>query len=81
VCDSSPDLVAAGVGVSILPETAVAQDHEGVRHRAHRAYAFRAGSPSSPREVCKLSLADKAVHDAVRQLVRDERLPHNQRPS
>jgi LysR family hydrogen peroxide-inducible transcriptional activator len=63
------DLVASGAGVSILPETAVPDDHPAVR-------AVRiAGMP--PRRLAlitargvQLSLADQAVHDAVRALVR-----------
>ena len=64
------DLVAAGAGVSILPETAVPDDHP---RRAHRARSR--GMP--PRRLAlitargvQLSLADQAVHDAVRVLVR-----------
>jgi LysR family transcriptional regulator, nitrogen assimilation regulatory protein len=64
------DLVASGAGVSILPETAVPDDE----HPAVRTVRI-AGMP--PRRLAlitargvQLSLADQAVHDAVRALVR-----------
>ena len=63
------DLVAFGAGVSILPETAVPDDHPAV------CTVRIAGMP--PRRLAlitargvQLSLADQAVHDAVRTLVR-----------
>jgi DNA-binding transcriptional LysR family regulator len=64
------DLVASGAGVSILPETAVPDD-ESRTVRTGRI----AGMP--PRRLAlitargvQLSLADQAVHDAVRALLR-----------
>jgi LysR family hydrogen peroxide-inducible transcriptional activator len=74
------DLVGAGVGVSILPETAVAPDHVGVRQLRIARMPPRRLALVTTRGV-QLSLADQAVHDAVRRLVRDERLPHNDRPA
>ncbi len=68
------DLVSAGVGVSILPETAVAQDHVGVRQLRIARMPPRRLALVTARGV-QLSLADQAVHDAVRRIVRDERLP------
>jgi LysR family nitrogen assimilation transcriptional regulator len=68
------DLVAAGVGVSILPETAVAADHVGVRQLRIARMPPRRLALVTARGV-QLSLADEAVHDAVRRLVRDEQLP------
>ncbi len=73
------DLVGAGVGVSILPETAVAYDHVGVRQLRIARMPPRRLALVTARGV-QLSLADQAVHDAVRRLVRDERLPHDARP-
>jgi LysR family hydrogen peroxide-inducible transcriptional activator len=65
------DLVASDAGVSILPETAVPHDEHPASVRTVRI----AGMP--PRRLAlitargaQLSLADKAVHDAVRELVR-----------
>ncbi len=69
------DLVGAGVGVSILPETAVAQDHAGVRQVLIAHMPPRRLALVTARGV-QLSLADQAVHDAVRRIVRDEPLPH-----
>jgi DNA-binding transcriptional LysR family regulator len=68
------DLVAAGVGVSILPETAVAHDHVGVRQMRIARMPPRRLALVTARGV-QLSLADQAVHDAVRRIVRDEGLP------
>ena len=68
------DLVSAGVGVSILPETAVAQDHTGLRQLRIARMPPRRLALVTARGV-QLSLADQAVHDAVRRMVRDERLP------
>lgn len=72
------DLVAAGVGVSILPETAVAREHAGVRQMRIALMPPRRLAVVTARGV-QLSLADQAVHDVVRRLVRDERLPHAER--
>ena len=72
------DLVSAGVGVSILPETAVARDHAGVRQIRIARMPPRRLALVTARGV-QLSLADQAVHDAVRRLVRDERLPSAER--
>jgi LysR family transcriptional regulator, nitrogen assimilation regulatory protein len=68
------DLVGAGVGVSILPETAVARDHTGVRQLRIARMPPRRLALVTARGV-QLSLADQAVHDAVRRIVRDEPLP------
>jgi DNA-binding transcriptional LysR family regulator len=68
------DLVGAGVGVSILPETAVARDHTGVRQLRIARMPPRRLALVTARGV-QLSLADQAVHDAVRRIVRDEQLP------
>jgi LysR family nitrogen assimilation transcriptional regulator len=68
------DLVSAGVGVSILPETAVALDHVGVRQIRIARMPPRRLALVTARGV-QLSLADQAVHDAVRKLVREEALP------
>jgi DNA-binding transcriptional LysR family regulator len=65
------DLVASDAGVSILPETAVPDDEHPASVRTVRI----SGMP--PRRLAlitargvQLSLADQAVHDAVRALVR-----------
>jgi LysR family transcriptional regulator, nitrogen assimilation regulatory protein len=63
------DLVAAGAGVSILPETAVADDHRAVRAIRISRIPPRRLAIVTARGV-QLSLADQAVHDAVRRLVR-----------
>ena len=63
------DLVASGVGVSILPETAVPNDHPGVRTVRIARMPPRRLALITARGV-QLSLADQAVHDAVRVLVR-----------
>jgi len=68
------DLVGAGVGVSILPETAVARDHTGVRQLRIARMPPRRLALVTARGV-QLSLADQAVHDAVRRMVREEGLP------
>jgi DNA-binding transcriptional LysR family regulator len=68
------DLVGAGVGVSILPETAVARDHVGVRQLRIARMPPRRLALVTARGV-QLSLADQAVHDVVRRMVRDEPLP------
>jgi DNA-binding transcriptional LysR family regulator len=63
------DLVASGAGVSILPETAVPNDHPGVRTVRIARMPPRRLALITARGV-QLSLADQAVHDAVRVLVR-----------
>jgi DNA-binding transcriptional LysR family regulator len=63
------DLVAAGAGVSILPETAVPSDLRGVRRLRITRMPPRRLAIVTARGV-QLSLADQAVHDAVRRLVR-----------
>jgi DNA-binding transcriptional LysR family regulator len=68
------DLVAAGVGVSIVPETAVAHDHVGVSQKRIARMPPRRLALVTARGV-QLSLADQAVHEAVRRIVRDEGLP------
>jgi LysR family nitrogen assimilation transcriptional regulator len=72
------DLVSAGVGVSILPETAVASDHVGVRQLRIARMPPRRLALVTARGV-QLSLADQAVHDAVRRIVHDEGLPSSAR--
>ena len=63
------DLVAAGAGVSILPETAVPDDHRGLRSLRIAHMPPRRLAIVTARGV-QLSLADQAVHDAVRRIVR-----------
>ena len=63
------DLVAAGAGVSILPETAVATDQRGVRVLRMAHLPPRRLAIVTLRGV-QLSLADQAVIDAARTLVR-----------
>jgi DNA-binding transcriptional LysR family regulator len=63
------DLVASGAGVSILPETAVPDDHPSVRTVPIARMPPRRLALITARGV-QLSLADQAVHDAVRALVR-----------
>jgi DNA-binding transcriptional LysR family regulator len=63
------DLVASGAGVSILPETAVPDDHPQVRTVRIARMPPRRLALITARGV-QLSLADQAVHDVVRMLVR-----------
>jgi LysR family hydrogen peroxide-inducible transcriptional activator len=63
------DLVASGAGVSILPETAVPDDHPQVRTVRIARMPPRRLALITARGV-HLSLADQAVHDVVRTLVR-----------
>lgn len=63
------DLVASGAGVSILPETAVPDDHPQVRTVRIARMPPRRLALITARGV-QLSLADQAVHDVVRRLVR-----------
>ena len=63
------DLVASGAGVSILPETAVPDDHPQVRTVRIARMPPRRLALITARGV-QLSLADQAVHDVVRTLVR-----------
>ena len=63
------DLVASGAGVSILPETAVPDDHPDTRTVRIARMPPRRLALITARGV-QLSLADQAVHDAVRALVR-----------
>ena len=65
------DLVASGAGVSILPETAVPEDHPQVRTVRIARLPPRRLALITARGV-QLSLADQAVHDVVRRLVRSE---------
>jgi LysR family nitrogen assimilation transcriptional regulator len=65
------DLVASGAGVSILPETAVPDDHPQVRTMHIARMPPRRLALITARGV-QLSLADQAVHDVVRRLVRSE---------
>ena len=64
------DLVAAGAGVSILPETAVPEDHRALRSSRIARMPPRRLAIVTARGV-QLSLADQAVHDAARRIVRD----------
>jgi DNA-binding transcriptional LysR family regulator len=64
------DLVAAGAGVSILPETAVPDDHRALRSSRIAGMPPRRLAIVTTRGV-QLSLADQAVHDAARRIVRD----------
>ena len=66
------DLVASGAGVSILPETAVPDDHPDVRTVRIARMPPRRLALITARGV-QLSLADQAVHDVVRTLVRSVR--------
>ena len=66
------DLVAAGAGVSILPENAIPEEHGAVRHVRLSRMPPRRLALVTARGV-QLSLADQAVHDAVKRLVRDDR--------
>jgi DNA-binding transcriptional LysR family regulator len=63
------DLVASGAGVSILPETAVPDEQADVRTVRIARMPPRRLALITARGV-QLSLADQAVHDAVRALVR-----------
>jgi DNA-binding transcriptional LysR family regulator len=66
------DLVAAGAGVSIIPETAVPPREPGVRAVAIANMPPRRLALVTARGV-RLSLADAAVRDAVVRLVRSQR--------
>jgi LysR family nitrogen assimilation transcriptional regulator len=68
------DLVASGAGVSILPETAVPDDHPDVYTVRIARMPPRRLALITARGV-QLSLADQAVHDVVRMLVRASQLP------
>ena len=63
------DLVAAGAGLSIVPE---ARDRRVARRapRVDRATCRRAASRSCSARGAQLTLADQAVHDVVAHLVR-----------
>ncbi len=64
------DLVVAGAGISILPETAVPGDQTGLRWlRIARMPPRRLGLITA--RGVQLSLADQAVHDVVRRIARD----------
>lgn len=62
------DLVAAGAGASVLPETAVPPELAGVRTLALAGVPPRRLALISARDSA-LSLADRAVRDSVRRLV------------
>jgi DNA-binding transcriptional LysR family regulator len=66
------DLVAAGAGVSIIPETAVPPREPGLRSVAIADMPPRRLALVTARGV-RLSLADAAVRDAVVRLVRSQR--------
>jgi len=63
------DLVSAGAGVSILPETAVPAKERGLRSLRIARMPQRRLAIITARGV-QLSLADQAVHDAVRRIAR-----------
>jgi len=65
------DLVASGAGISILPETAVPDDQRALRSLPISRMPPRRLALVTARGV-QLTLADQAVHDAVRRLVRGE---------
>jgi DNA-binding transcriptional LysR family regulator len=65
------DLVASGAGISILPETAVPDDQRALRSLRISRMPPRRLALVTARGV-QLTLADQAVHDAVRRLVRGE---------
>ena len=69
------DLVASGAGVSILPETAVPDDHSGVRTVRIAAHA---AAPARARHRARRAALARRPGRARRgaPLVRDERLPH-----
>ena len=66
------DLVASGAGVSILPETAVPADNRALRTLPIARIPPRRLAIVTCRGA-QLSLADQAVHDAVKRLVRGDR--------
>ena len=68
------DLVASGAGVSILPETAVPEEKRALRSLRIAHMPPRRLAMITLRGV-QLSLADQAVHDVVREIVRGERWP------
>ncbi len=70
-----PDLVAAGVGITVIPETAVPSDAVGVRAIALADMPPRRLALVTARGGY-LSIADQAVRDAVIELVRTHR-PRN----
>lgn len=65
------DLVAAGAGVSILPEQSIARDDGSLRTVPIEGIPRRRLAMVATREV-QLSLADQAVRDAVVRLVREK---------
>jgi DNA-binding transcriptional LysR family regulator len=65
------DLVASGAGISILPETAVPEDQSVLRSLRISRMPPRRLALVTARGV-QLTLADQAVHDAVRRLVRGD---------
>ncbi len=67
-----PDLVAAGVGVAIIPETAVPPDDPSVRALAIAGMPPRRLALVTARGV-RLSLADQAVREAIMRLVHSTR--------
>lgn len=67
-----PDLVAAGVGITVIPETAVPADAVGVRAIALADMPPRRLALVTARGGY-LSIADQAVRDAVIELVRSHR--------
>jgi LysR family hydrogen peroxide-inducible transcriptional activator len=68
------DLVAAGAGASILPETALPPDLRGVRTAAIAGMRPRRLALVAARDA-RLSLADLAVRDSVRGVVADQWAP------
>ena len=70
------DLVAAGAGCSVLPETAVPSELHGVRTVALTGVPPRRLALISARDSA-LSLADRAVRECVRGLVAERPVPIN----
>ena len=68
------DLVAAGAGVSVMPENAMPDDHAAVRRVRIARMPPRRLALVTARGI-QLSLADQAVHDTVRTLVRGDARP------
>lgn len=66
------DLVESGAGVSILPSTAVPEDNRALRTLPISRIPPRRLAIVTCRGA-QLSLADQAVHDAVKRLVRGDR--------
>lgn len=68
------DLVAAGAGAAVLPETAVPEGLEGVKVVSIAGMPPRRLALVSMRDAY-LSIADRAVRDAALRMMRDRRVP------